>query len=66
MKSTSNAVVGGWVALIEEGVGMIEFNPRHDADRVEPMEESDRSELAESDEERDLPATELGTVDLDA
>lgn len=45
---------------------MIEFSPRHDADRVETPEESDRSELAESDEERDLPTVEVGTVDLEA
>jgi hypothetical protein len=45
---------------------MIELSPRHDADRVETPEESDRSELAESDEERDLPTVEEGTVDLEA
>lgn len=66
MKSTSNEVVGGWVALTEDGVGMIEFKPRHDADRVDVAEESDRSELAESEDERDLPTDPLGTVDLEA
>jgi hypothetical protein len=45
---------------------MIELSPLHDAERVETSDESDRSELAESDEERDLPTTDVGAVDLEA
>lgn len=71
MKSTSNAVVGGWVALTDDGVGMIELSPRHDAERVDALDESDRSELAESDDERERPPPlwrdeDVGAVEREA